>query len=45
MPIVGGLECRAVLETYHDLRAEHTGWGMGAAHPRGVLPPGCARAG
>jgi hypothetical protein len=37
------LECRALLETYHDLRAEHTG--MGAAHPRGVLPPGCARAG
>ena len=20
------LECRALLETYHDLRAEHTGW-------------------
>jgi transposase len=37
------LECRALLETYHDLRAEHTAWG--AAHPRGVLPPGRARAG
>jgi hypothetical protein len=20
------LECRALLETYHDLRAEHTAW-------------------
>ena len=35
------LECRALLETYHDLRAEHTG----QAQLRGVLPPGRARAG
>ena len=32
------LECRALLETYHDLRAEHTAWG--AANPRGAVPPG-----
>ena len=32
------LECRALLETYHDSagRAHR----LGAAHPRGVLPPG-----
>src|ERR1700756_4959770 len=30
------LECRALLETYHDLRAEHTA----QAQLRGVLPPG-----
>jgi transposase len=35
------LECRALLETYHDLRAEHTA----QAQLRGVLPPGRARAG
>ena len=35
------LECRALLETYHDLRAEHTG----QAQLRRVLPPGRARAG
>jgi transposase len=35
------LECRALLELYHDLRAEHTAW----VQLRGVLPPGRARAG
>jgi transposase len=35
------LECRALLETYHDLRAEHTA----QAQLRCVFPPGCARAG
>jgi len=35
------LECRALLETYHDLRAEHTA----QAQLRRVLPPGRARAG
>ena len=35
------LECRALLETYHDVRAEHTG----QAQLRSVLPPGRARAG
>jgi hypothetical protein len=30
------LDCRALLETYHDLRAEHTA----QAQLRGVLPPG-----
>ena len=30
------LECRALLETYHALRAEHTAW----VQLRGVLPPG-----
>jgi hypothetical protein len=35
------LECRALLETYHGLRAGHAG----QAQLRGVLPPGCARAG
>jgi transposase len=30
------LECRALLETYHDLRAEHTA----QAQLRGLLPPG-----
>ena len=35
------LECRALLETYHDLRAGHTA----QAQLRGVLSPGCARAG
>ena len=35
------LECRALLETYHGLRAEHTA----QAQLRGVLPPGRARAG
>ena len=35
------LECRALLETYHDLRAEHTA----QAQLRGVLPPGCPGAG
>ena len=30
------LECRALLETYHDLRREHTA----QAQPRGLLPPG-----
>jgi hypothetical protein len=30
------LECRALLETYHDLRAEHTAW----AQLRGAVPPG-----
>jgi transposase len=35
------LECRALLETYHDLRAEHTG----QAQLRGVLPPGRPGAG
>jgi transposase len=30
------LECRALLETYHDLRAGHTA----QAQLRGVLPPG-----
>jgi transposase len=29
------LECRALLEIYHDLRAEHTAW----VQLRGVLPP------
>ena len=32
------LECRALLELYNDLRAEpHR---LGAAHPRGLVPPG-----
>jgi transposase len=35
------VECRALLETYHDLRAEHTA----QAQLRGVLPPRRARAG
>jgi transposase len=35
------LECRALLETYRDLRAGHTA----RAQRRGVLPPGRARAG
>src|SRR5262249_23013039 len=35
------LEYRALLETYHDLRAEHTAW----AQRRGVLPPGRSPAG
>jgi transposase len=35
------LEYRALLETYHDLRAEHTA----QARLRGVLPPGRAPAG
>src|SRR5213080_5411417 len=35
------LECRALLETYHDLRREHTA----QAQLRGVLPPGRAPAG
>src|SRR5438552_12248584 len=48
------LEYRALLETYHDLRREHTAWvqrihavffHQGAAHPRGVLPPGRPTAG
>src|SRR5271169_3314308 len=30
------LECRALLETYHDLRAEHTAW----VQLRGRVPPG-----
>ncbi len=30
------LECRALLETYHDLRTEHTAW----AQLRGPVPPG-----
>jgi len=30
------LECRALLETYHDLRAEHTA----QAQLRGLVPPG-----
>ncbi len=30
------LECRALLETYHDLRAEHTAW----VQLRGLVPPG-----
>ena len=37
------LEYRALLETYHDLRPRaHR---LGAAHPRGVLPPGRPGAG
>ena len=35
------LECRALLETYHDLRAGHTA----QAQLRGVLPPGRPGAG
>ena len=35
------LECRALLETYHDVRAGHTA----QAQLRGVLPSGCAHAG
>src|SRR5260221_2384659 len=35
------LECRALLETYHDLRAERTAW----AQLRGLLPPGRPAAG
>ena len=35
------LECRALLETYHDLRAEHTA----QAQLCGVLPPGRPGAG
>ena len=35
------LECRALLETYHDLRRAHTAW----AQLRGVLPPGRPTAG
>jgi transposase len=30
------LECRALLELYHDLRAEHTAW----VQLRGAVPPG-----
>ena len=37
------LEHRALLETYQDLRTEHTA--LGAAHPRGLLPPGRSPAG
>jgi len=37
------LEWRALLELYHDLRSEHSGWG--AAHPCGLLPPGHHSAG
>ena len=37
------LECRALLETYHDLRRRaHR---LGAAYPRGVFPPGRPGAG
>ena len=35
------LECRALLETYHDLRAEHTA----QAQLRGAVPPGRPGAG
>ncbi len=36
-PAAQVLGFRALLEAYHDLRREHR---LGAAHPRGVLPPG-----
>src|SRR5216684_955383 len=36
------LECRALLETYHDLRVEHTAW-LQRIH--GLLPPGRPAAG
>ena len=36
------LECRALLELYHDLRTGHTAW---AAHPRGLVSPGGPAAG
>jgi hypothetical protein len=37
------LECRALLETYHDLPPR--AYGLGAADPRGAVPPGRPGAG